>query len=101
MGTSEFASIIVALIACIAAIASQRAASRASTINTRIDAEKDAYVRARTMDIETIQRQDKEIEELRKENKTLTSRLRVCEFKVNRLEAFGYGPIIGGKDVGE
>lgn len=100
MDAASVASVVVALIACFAAIASQRAASRASVINTKVDAERDAYVRARAMDVETIQRQDQELEELRQENEDLRRRLRTCEFKVTRLELYGYGPKIGGDDDG-
>lgn len=79
-------SIIVALVAAIAAYASQRAASRASTMNTnstsRVDMEKDAYIRARAFDIETIASQNRELEEqkmelreLRAENRELRALL--------------------------
>jgi FtsZ-binding cell division protein ZapB len=66
------ATVIVAVISALAALASQRSARNAahysansSVMNERIKAETDAYNRARKMDIETIERQDKEIEELR------------------------------------
>jgi hypothetical protein len=62
-------SVIVALVAAFGAWASQRAAARASQLNTmttsRVDMEREAYDRARAFDTETIRRQDTEIEELR------------------------------------
>jgi hypothetical protein len=72
-------SIIVAVIAAAAAYASQRAAARASTLNTtatsRVEMEKDAYNRARAFDTETIRRQDEEISELRVLVRRLRARL--------------------------
>jgi TolA-binding protein len=71
MDAVNVASVIVAAIAALSAYASQRNASRASTINTqatsRVDMEKEAYERARQFDTDTIERQDKEIQELRQE----------------------------------
>lgn len=71
MDGTSIASIIVAVIAMGSALASQRAASRASVLNTtttsRVDMERDAYVRARTLDTETIRRLEKENADLRKE----------------------------------
>lgn len=67
---------LVALISVGGAWLSQRAAAKASTTNTKITAEADAYDRARKMDIATIERQDKEFEELHEENITLKSEIR-------------------------
>lgn len=71
MDAVQVASIIVGAIAAASAYASQRAAARASTINTntssRVEMEKDAYDRARKFDTDTITRQDVEIDELRAE----------------------------------
>lgn len=71
MDAGSLATIIVAAIALVSAYASQRAASKASTSNTqietRVDMERDAYVRARRFDTETIQRLEKENGDLRKE----------------------------------
>jgi len=76
---TEALSLGVAGIAALGAWASQRAASKASTVSTRMDAEKEAYERARQFDIETIQRQQDEINKLRE-------RLAVAESKVQKLE---------------
>ena len=66
---TALASIIVALVAAFGALASNRAAARASQLNTmttsRVDMEREAYDRARAFDTETIRRQDAEIDELR------------------------------------
>ena len=71
MDYAALATIIVAAIAGVSALASQRAAARASTMNTqttsRVDMEREAYERARAFDTETIARQDREIAELRAE----------------------------------
>lgn len=75
-------TITVAVIAAASAYASQRAASRASTMNTktvsRVDMEKEAYERARKFDIETIKRQDEEILELRADNQQLHEKIDVA-----------------------
>lgn len=79
-----FASIIVVIISGLSAYASQRAASRATRLNTdatnRTDMEKEAYERARKFDVETITRQDTNIDELREEIKVL--RKEIDELKV-------------------
>lgn len=66
---TAIASIFVAVVAAFGAWASQRAAARASQLNTsttaKVEAEKGAYERARAFDTETIRRQDAEIDELR------------------------------------
>ncbi len=82
MDAGNIITIIVAVIAAGSAYASQRAAARASTMNvnttSRVDMEKDAYERARKFDIETIERQDREIEELRADNRTLHEKIAVA-----------------------
>lgn len=71
-GWGNVVSVSVALIAALAAWASQRSAAKASTLNTltvtAVDREKEAYERARAFDTETIRRQDEEIAELRRDN---------------------------------
>lgn len=75
----DIGSIAVAAIAAGGAWASQRAASKASVFNTtvtsRLDAEKEAYERARQFDIDTINHQQAELTSLRTENKRLHSEL--------------------------
>lgn len=79
----DLGGIAVAVIAAGGAYASQRAAARASNQNTavtsRLDAEKEAYERARQFDIDTINRQQEEIKQLRE-------RLAVAEDKLRTLE---------------
>lgn len=68
MDPAQIASIIVSVIAASAAYASGRANAKASKTNTsasnRVEMEKEAYERARKLDTETIERQDKEFHEL-------------------------------------
>lgn len=79
----DIGSIGVALIAAGGAWASQRSASKATNINTmvnaRIEAEKDAYERARAFDTETIRRQNEEIRDLRAEVSKCRERIAVLE----------------------
>lgn len=60
-------TLLIAVVSALSAWASQRAAARATTLNTettsRVDMEKEAYERARKFDIETINRQDAELQE--------------------------------------
>jgi predicted RNase H-like nuclease (RuvC/YqgF family) len=88
MEGSDWAAIFVALISVISAALAGRAAraaakynSDASVASTRAQAETEAYSRARKMDIETIERQDKEIEELVDANFRLNARCKELERK--------------------
>jgi FtsZ-binding cell division protein ZapB len=82
MDAASIITIAVAVIAAGSAYASQRAAARASVMNTsttsRVDMEKEAYERARAFDTETIARQDAEIEELRADNRDLHEKVAVA-----------------------
>lgn len=75
MDAATIGSVAIAVIAAVASIAAQRQAAKASTTNaaatSRAAMETDAYIRARKYDMETIERQDEELEELRAENRTL------------------------------
>jgi lipopolysaccharide export LptBFGC system permease protein LptF len=104
MNAVNIASIIIALISLLGALASNRSAKNAEKIkadaakeaektkaeasqtNAKLEVEKDAYNRARKMDIETIQRQDLEIEELRQANLKLKTRLKEVEDKADEQE---------------
>lgn len=90
MDPINIASIIVAAIAALAAWASQRSASKAITTNAnvaaRVELEKEAYVRARAFDVETIRRQDVELAELRKENKELDNKIYQLKERIILLE---------------
>lgn len=68
---TQVGAIVVALIAAAAAIAAQRAAAKATLsgtiVTSRTNMETEAYERARRMDVETIERQDEELIEARRE----------------------------------
>jgi predicted RNase H-like nuclease (RuvC/YqgF family) len=92
MEGSDWAAVIVGLISVIAAIFSGKAArsaaklnADASTTNSRTLAETEAYARARKMDIETIERQEEDIEELRKNNHQIREKLRALMEHNERL----------------
>lgn len=86
MDATNLASIAVAVIAALAAIASQRSASRASTAGSRLDAEREAYERARKFDTDTIARQAQELKELREEKEELEEQVDILRWRVYRLE---------------
>lgn len=86
MDATNVASLIVALIAAVTAIASQRSAARASTVNARTAAEEEAYNRARKMDIETIDRLIAENKELREREKELQEQVDILKWRISRLE---------------
>ena len=62
---TSLAAVIVAIVGALGAWAAARSARSASLISEKTKAEQEAYARARKMDVETIERQDKEIAELR------------------------------------
>lgn len=83
MKGSDWAAIVVAFISILSAVLAGRSArtaskynSDASITNSRTLAETEAYNRARKMDIETIERQDKEIDEIREQNRRLREKVR-------------------------
>lgn len=89
----EYTSIAVAAVAAAGAWASQRAASKASTVSSRMDAEKEAYERARKLDIETITRletenakQREEIAQYRREVSELRGKVDLCNENLQRLQ---------------
>lgn len=91
MAGADWAAIIVGIISVVSAVFSGRAArsaakynSDASIANARIQAETEAYNRARRMDVETIERQDREIEEIRQHNERLRDKIR--KLTVDNLE---------------
>lgn len=100
------ASVLVALIAAASAYMAQRSAAKATVINTKTtseaeqakaqadrqaDALREAYERARKFDVETIQRQDAEIIELRQTVARLETSNRALNLRVWYLER-GYKP---------
>jgi predicted RNase H-like nuclease (RuvC/YqgF family) len=83
MGSADVAAIMVGIISVASAIFSGRAArsaaklsANASVMNSRTQAETEAYQRARAMDIETIERRDKEIKEIRENSERLREKVR-------------------------
>lgn len=90
MNIADFGSIIVALIATLGAWAAQKAASNANRSNTtvsgKIEAEKGAYERARSFDIQTIDRQHKEILDLQNDNIQLRQEIVVLRLRINKIE---------------
>lgn len=73
MTATSWAAIAVAIISALGAWAAQRSAKSASTVSEKTKAETEAYIRARDMDVKTIERQDKEIETLREDVDNLTN----------------------------
>lgn len=83
MKSSDWALIIVALISVVSAMLASRSSRKAAKYesdaeitNSRTIAETEAYNRARKMDLETIKRQDDEIDEIREQNRKLRERIR-------------------------
>jgi septal ring factor EnvC (AmiA/AmiB activator) len=88
MDAGNIAAIITSLFALFGVWASSRNARKATEKNavvvsttelekSRFDASKDAYERARKMDIETIERQDSEIAEIRDQNHRLNDDMKI------------------------
>lgn len=91
MDWANVVTVFVAIIAAGSAYASQRAAARASQLNTqttsRVDMEKEAYDRARKFDIETIERQDAEIAELRRDLTTAEEKIDVARSEARQARS--------------
>jgi uncharacterized protein involved in exopolysaccharide biosynthesis len=89
----DWATIIVAVVALVTALLSQRSSSKASKFTARSQAEEDAYVRARAFDKETIAelKSEKaehlaEIEDLTKKLKERDEQIEILRWRVTRLE---------------
>lgn len=65
MDKFNWAGVVIAAIGVISAWLASRAAQNAAKYSARTEAETEAYNRARKMDVETIERQDEELLELR------------------------------------
>jgi predicted RNase H-like nuclease (RuvC/YqgF family) len=78
--------LVVAGVAALSAFASQRSASKASTLNTRTLAEEEAFTRARSFDLETIKRLEQENKELREREKELEEQVEILKWRIGRLE---------------
>lgn len=85
MDAGSWATVIVGAVALISAILSARAAAGASKYSSRAQAETEAYNRARKMDVETIDRQDKEMEEIRADNALMLQRMKELKLDNERL----------------
>lgn len=100
----DLGTILVALIAALGAWAAQRTAAKATKSNTivsgKIDAETGAYERARTFDIQTIERQNAEIHLLRESNEALRRELYAVKARLARLEGLAPEIVERLKDEG-
>ena len=76
--------IVTTLVTVLAGWASQRAATKTSRINAKEQAEIEAYSRAREMDNKTITRQNEEIDDLIKDNRTLRDRVKALEVDLEK-----------------
>jgi predicted RNase H-like nuclease (RuvC/YqgF family) len=85
MDAGNWATLIVAAISLISAIFSGRAAAGASKFSSKAQAETEAYNRARKMDVETIDRQDKEIKEIQAENAVMLQKMKELKIDNERL----------------
>jgi septal ring factor EnvC (AmiA/AmiB activator) len=92
MDSASWALVLVALISVLSAFLSGRAArsaaklsSDATIVNSRTQAETEAYNRARKMDIETIERQDHEIAEIRENSEKLREKVRTLTIDNERI----------------
>jgi predicted RNase H-like nuclease (RuvC/YqgF family) len=83
---ANVASLVVAGVAALSAFASQRSASKASTLNTRTQVEEEAYTRARAFDLETIRQLKEENKELRQREKELEEQVEILKWRVSRME---------------
>lgn len=87
----HIATVLVALIGALAAVATQRSASktnRSTEVETRrVDREKEAYERARAFDVATIDRQSVLIDELNEDNDALRETVRLLRAQLESHES--------------
>jgi predicted RNase H-like nuclease (RuvC/YqgF family) len=102
--SGNWAAIIVATLSLLAGLYTARTASKASISSTKTQAETEAYNRARKMDTETIEKQEKKIEKLEarvehleeqndmleQDNDRLRNRINRLENLEKRLRDLGY-----------
>ena len=90
MNAIDISAVIIAVIALGSSWVTARTSSKATTINNetnaRVEMEKEAYARAREFDVNTIERQNEQIENLQRENRELKETIRVLTERINRLE---------------
>lgn len=90
IGILDIGGILIALIAALGAWAAHRSAGKASVAGTavsgRLEAERNAYERARAFDVATIERQDSELAKLRQENQKLKTELAEVKARLADLE---------------
>lgn len=92
MDKSNVVTLVVAICSLLAALSAQRQSTKVSKgnneaviFNARTDAETEAYVRARAMDLETIARQAGELKEIRAEFDKLDKKCDELEAKCDEL----------------
>lgn len=104
MDGGNWAAIIVASLSLLAGLWTARQSAKASTVSVRTQAETEAYNRARKMDTETIEKQEKKIEKLEarvqhledqndmleQDNDRLRNRINRLENIEKRLKDMGY-----------
>lgn len=87
MDKGNLITLIIALSSTLGLYLTNRASAKASMTNTsvtaRVELEKEAYDRARKYDTDTIERQDAEIEELRRELHEVKEQ---CELQIRDLK---------------
>lgn len=92
MALLDFGAVIVALIAALGAWAAARSTSKASKsssiFSAKLDAEKGAYERARLFDVETIQRQDAMLVELRGQVEYLEGEVQRLKARLRKIENY-------------
>lgn len=91
MDEGNVIAIFIALIAALGSWASHRATAKANSDNAkasnRVEMEKEAYDRARKLDVETIERQVGEMAELQTKNRELSERNEELSSQVHELQA--------------
>lgn len=91
MEPGSLAAIFIAVIGALASWASHRASTKAVLKNTetsnRVEMEKEAYERARKMDVETILRQDSELSELGEKLVARDARIAEQEQEIIKLKS--------------
>lgn len=86
MASSDWVAVAVGSVSAVSAWLAGRSAKKASEFNTKTTAETEAYNRARQMDIETLDRQKRDLTEIRENNKEIREKLREMKLENDKLK---------------
>jgi hypothetical protein len=86
MASSDWVAVAVGSVSAVSAWLAGRSAKKASEFNTKTSAETEAYTRARQMDTETLERQKRDLDEVRKNAADLREKVRELKLENDQVK---------------